>query len=90
MKRCEDISASQLVQEMKKKRQSKRAGLKPLGPVSCPESDIGISPESARNRQFCHPFCTLIFEENVGTPPDEVMAREEAVDPLQKVVAWSG
>ena len=44
VKRCEDISASQLVQEMKKKRQSKRAGLKPLGPVSCQSLESLESP----------------------------------------------
>ena len=56
---------------MKKKRQSKRAGLKPLGPVH----GLSFFRYSATR---CAIRCEIC---------GEVMAREEAVDPLQKVVA---
>lgn len=66
---------------MKKKRQSKRAGLKPLGPVP----DLKKKTQSDRNGR--NVFYRGFFLE--GKSSFEVMAREEAVDPLQKVDTWT-
>lgn len=64
---------------MKKKRQAKRAGLKPLGPVSR-RSCVRV----ALRYPTLTPRPKVSSLEAVAA---EVMAREEAVDPLQKVVS---
>jgi len=66
---------------MKKKRQSKRAGLKPLGPVP----DLKKNARKRQKRKIR--FLPRLFLE--GKSSFEVMAREEAVDPLQKVDTWT-
>lgn len=67
---------------MKKKRQSKRAGLKPLGPVPDLKKKRRKATETEDNF-----FTAALFWK--GKACFEVMAREEAVDPLQKVDTWT-